>query len=134
MASRSVAREVAVRIELLVMQSWLFMMWNMQLVLFNIMSVMVQVMCCLMSVVKLLVLPLVVNLVDRKRVVVGVVGAWLIAVDIMEISMSVVITEMASSMGVSVEVEIVVTIVLISVCMLVSMVLHWLHLENKVTS
>ena len=49
---------------MLMVKGWRFVMRNMDIVSINIMSIVVKVMCSIVSMVKFLVLPLIVNLVD----------------------------------------------------------------------
>jgi len=127
--SCTVSHEVTVRIVSLVVEGWRLVVWNVKLVSGNIMSIVLQIMGSLVSVVKLFVLPLIMDLVDQESVVVGDVS---VLIDGWVVVLSEVVSAVAV-MSVTVEVQVVVTVVLIIVGVLVDVVLHWLHLENKVT-
>jgi len=119
----------AVLIVLLMVKGWRLVVRNMDVVLVDIMSVVMEVMSGIVSVVELLVLPLIVNLVNEERVVVRGVSAWLVVVDIMWV---IVISEVSVGLmtvvsGVKVE-GVIASIMLV----LVRVSVEWLHLENKV--
>ena len=96
----------------------------------DIMTVMMEVMRSIMSMEELFVLPLVVNLVDKKRVMISDMTAWLVSVQIMDISVRVISFEVIVT---SVKVKIVMGIMII-MSVLMGMMVHWLHLQNKIAS
>ena len=72
---------------------------------------------------------------DNESVVDAVMGSWSILVDIVMVNGWVVSFSMMScSVGISVQVKIVVSVMLIWVRVLMGVVIHWLHLEHKVSS
>ena len=98
----------------------------------DIMTVMMEVMRSIMSMEELFVLPLVVNLVDKKRVMISDMTAWLVSVQVMDISVRVISFDVIVT-SVSVKVKVVVGIMII-MSVLMSMMVHWLHLQNKIAS
>lgn len=96
----------------------------------DIMTVMMEVMRSIMSMEELFVLPLVVNLVDKKRVMISNMTAWLVSVQVMDISVRVISFEVIVT---SVKVKIVMGIMII-MSVLMGMMVHRLHLQNKIAS
>ena len=98
----------------------------------DIMTVMMEIMSSIMSMEELFVLPLIVDLVDKKRVMISDMTAWLVSVQVMDISVRVISFDVIVT-SVSVKVKVVVGIMII-MSVLMSMMVHWLHLQNKIAS